>query len=173
MNLPDTVNDSRIRALMEPFGPLSKIVLRPDHQGAIVEFMDTSSSGKAALEIEGYELLPNTRLHVGTVKELLSSKPEKKSSRLIIGKQVNGLLPQATVPIRRPQSLRKGGLGNRRGGIGLGHDAGLEKAESKSVDSKDDFPADESLRETQKMKPKSNADFRALISRNPATGSSH
>src|SRR6185437_3180380 len=64
MNIPDTVNDARIRALVEPFGQLIKIVLRPDHQGAIVEFADVNDAGKASLALEGKEIVPGRPLHV-------------------------------------------------------------------------------------------------------------
>src|SRR5262245_41310103 len=58
MNIPDTVNDARIHSLVSPYGPIVKIVLRPDHQGAIVEFLDVNDAGKASLELEGREIIP-------------------------------------------------------------------------------------------------------------------
>merc|ERR1711939_315697 len=47
MNIPDTVNVARVNAIVEPYGELVKVVLRPDHQGAIVEYADAASAGKA------------------------------------------------------------------------------------------------------------------------------
>ena len=35
LNVPDTLNDTRVRALAEPYGELVKVSLRPDHQGKI------------------------------------------------------------------------------------------------------------------------------------------
>src|SRR5438034_10029515 len=71
MNIPDTVNDARIHSLVSPYGPIVKIVLRPDHQGAIVEFLNVNDAGKASLELEGHEILPGRPIRVGSVPEML------------------------------------------------------------------------------------------------------
>src|SRR5690606_27954044 len=31
LNLPDTINDARLRSILDPYGPLHKLTLRPDH----------------------------------------------------------------------------------------------------------------------------------------------
>lgn len=119
LNVPDTVNDSRIRALAEPYGALVKVVLRPDHQGAILEYQDTASAGKAGLGLEGHELVPGRKLGIGTVQEMLHQKAEVKSDRIGAGgtKKVEPGLHalQGAVPIRRPVQPRRGG----KGGLGI------------------------------------------------------
>lgn len=106
MNVPDTVNDARIRALTEPYGRLIKVILRPDHQGAIVEYADVNEAGKASLELGGQEIAPGRRIQVGTVPEMLRQRAERKGATL-----------QPTT-VRRPQQPgrgRRGGLGVKRG----------------------------------------------------------
>ncbi|OJJ48740.1 hypothetical protein ASPZODRAFT_1663690 [Penicilliopsis zonata CBS 506.65] len=82
MNIPDTVNDARIRTLVEPFGKLVKVILRPDHQGAIVEFADVHNAGKASLGLEGHEIAPGRPIHVGTVPEMLKQSADRKVDRV-------------------------------------------------------------------------------------------
>ncbi|PGH23538.1 hypothetical protein AJ80_02318 [Polytolypa hystricis UAMH7299] len=121
MNVPDTVNDARIRALVEPYGPLVKIILRPDHQGAIVEFVDVNDAGKAALRLGGHEIVPGRTLHVGTVSEMLKQSAERKIDRIQVGKQKATVMAHSAAPIRRPGqpgSGRRGGLGIKRGPMG-------------------------------------------------------
>ncbi|KAL1968177.1 hypothetical protein VTN77DRAFT_2012 [Rasamsonia byssochlamydoides] len=122
MNIPDTVNDARIRSLVEPFGTLIKIILRPDRQGAIVEFADVNDAGRASLELEGHEIAPGRKIHVGSVNEMLKQSAERKVDRIQIGKQKDQkttVMLQPAGPIRRPAqpgSGRRGGLGVKRGG---------------------------------------------------------
>ena len=140
MHVPDTVNDARIRALMEPYGTLTKIVLRPDHQGAIVEFAHTKDAGRAALGVEGKEIVPGRTLVVGSVRELLSQLAERKElDRPATGKRAAGgkttsksrgggstgaAAIHQPAPIKRPAQPGarrggRGGLGIKRGGVGL------------------------------------------------------
>lgn len=139
MNIPDTVNDTRIRTLVEPFGKLVKIVLRPDHQGAIVEFSDVRDAGKASLGLEGAEISSNRKIHVGTVSDMLKQREEKKDGRQQPIKEASAqggsstststaAVPNTlfqTGPIRRPQQPgrigRRGGLGVKRGGFPTAH----------------------------------------------------
>ncbi|KAI9800664.1 MAG: hypothetical protein M1825_003986 [Sarcosagium campestre] len=136
LNVPDTVNDARIRALVEPYGPLTRITLRPDHKGAIVEFTETSAAGRASLGLDGHEIAPGRYLGVGTVKEMLGQKAEYRKDRLDAprserkrdGKDAKpppGLAMFQSGPIRRPTQIGarrggRGGLGAKRGGGGLG-----------------------------------------------------
>ena len=124
MNLPDTVNDSRIRSLAEENGKLVKIVLRPDHQGVILEYSDASDAGKASLAFEGYEIVPGRRLRVGSVPEMLREKAEIKVDKIQVGKakkepkiQNGSVGLQSAGPIKRPgqQGGRRGGLGQKKG----------------------------------------------------------
>ncbi|KAI9667028.1 MAG: Splicing factor [Trizodia sp. TS-e1964] len=184
LNVPDTVNDSRIRAIMEPYGTLTKIVLRPDHRGAIVEFKETNDAGRASLGIEGFELEPGRPLSVGSVTQLLRERPEFRPSRgtayfshtprsgtMAAGKDKNSLLPQAAV--RRPVlantgKAARGGLGvKRRPGLGF---RSLAPATEKPA------TADESTRggeasveagpkSADATAARSNADFKALYAK--------
>jgi squamous cell carcinoma antigen recognized by T-cells 3 len=157
MNVPDTVNDSRLRAIAERYGDLVKIVLRPDHQGAIVEYANAHNAGEASLGLEGHEITPGRNLRVGTVPEMLREKAEKKSDKIQVGKAkkdnpvsiVASLQPSG--PIRRPgqQAGRRGGLGQRRG---LGFAASNTKDENASVNG-------------SSQGGKSNDDFRELLNK--------
>ena len=161
MNVPDTVNDARIRALVDPHGKLIKIILRPDHQGAIVEFADVNDAGKASLELEGQDIGNGRKLHVGTVPEMLSQKPEKKGDRASNPKAKPPTLLQPTGPIKRP--VQPGARGGRRGGLGIkrGSMAPSASSRSESVGT-----AEEETKASNSEKPqKSNDDFRSMIQR--------
>ncbi|OJD14676.1 hypothetical protein AJ78_05000 [Emergomyces pasteurianus Ep9510] len=147
MNIPDTVNDSRIRTLVSPYGALVKLILRPDHQGAIVEFLDVNDAGRASLGLDGHEIAPGRRIRVGGVGEMLRLPAERKVDRILVGKErekmekkgkdtvaVSGpgigdgagkkkmvMMKQPVGPIRRPgQPGVGGGVGSgRRGGLGV------------------------------------------------------
>ena len=165
LNVPDTVNDSRIRALAEPYGVLVKVVLRPDHQGAIIEYRDTASAGKAALGLVGHEVVSGRKLGIGTVQEMLHQKAEFKSDR--IGTAGSKKLEssshalQGAMPIRRPtqpSSRRgggKGGLGIKRREPMLGLSVSAEE-EQKGQTSDDGVKG-------SNQRPKSNADFKAMF----------
>ncbi|KAL8756257.1 MAG: hypothetical protein Q9184_004562 [Pyrenodesmia sp. 2 TL-2023] len=169
LNIPDTVNDARIRALVEPYGPLVKIVLRPDHQGAEVEFKNVSDAGKAALGIDGHEITPGRSLRVGTVGELRKQKAEKRRDKFGGNddpKRNTTAGLQSNVPIGRPRQIgisrgRGGGLGVKRDGansiIGLGRPQSNEAAANH--DSKDTSSAQAG----QAGQAKSNADFRNMM----------
>ncbi|GAB1200198.1 hypothetical protein APSETT444_009565 [Aspergillus pseudonomiae] len=167
MNIPDTVNDARIRALVEPYGKLIKIVLRPDHQGAIVEFADVNHAGRASLELEGQEIAPGRKLHVGTVPEMLKQSAENKDDRIpppSKPKEKQGAFLQAAGPIKRPQ--QPGSRGGRRGGLGVkravprGEHNGEKTMTTTTMMTTDSAPSVEG----GKTK-KSNDDFRAMIQR--------
>lgn len=165
LNVPDTVNDSRIRALAEPYGALVKVVLRPDHQGATLEYRDIASAGKAALGLDGHELVPGRKLGIGTVREMLHQKAEVKSDHIGTGDSKKSVLGsnalQGAGPIRRPtqpNSRRgggKGGLGVKRRGLGLGVSASVEGGQNKQT-------PDEKV-DVSDQRPKSNADFKTIF----------
>lgn len=166
LNVPDTVNDSRIRALAEPYGALVKVVLRPDHQGAILEYKDTTSAGRAALGLEGHELVSGRKLGIGTVREMLQQKAEVKNDRIGTSgakkAEPSSHALQGAMPIRRPtqpNSKRgggKGGLGiKRRGPNVLGLSASAEGGQKEQ--SSDD------MANGSDQGPKTNADFKAIF----------
>ena len=173
LEVPDTINDSRIRTLTEPYGSLIKIVLRPDHQGAIVEYTDTVSAGKAMLGLDHFEIMPGRRIRTGSVPELLRQKAEFKSNKFNAqGPQgpATGLLHPSSMPIRRPgqpgaRRGGKGGLGLKHSGVGLsGARAGTGKNASPGAEAVGDSARDQRTA-MQDVKPRSNSDFKALFSR--------
>ena len=164
LNIPDTVNDARIRALTEPYGELIKVSLRPNHQGAIIEYKSEASVGRASLALEGHEIAPDRKIRIGTSSELNQQKAEYHSDRISVGaaaKTTNAQL-QGPTSIRRPgqpgtRRGGKGGLGIKRGGVGLSGSRAKHNAEAK----------DEEINGTGegegKGKAKSNADFKAMF----------
>jgi hypothetical protein len=187
MNIPDTVNDARIRSLVSAYGPVVKIVLRPDHQGAIVEFLDVNDAGKASLELEGREIVPGRPIRVGHVPDMLKQPAEHKIDRIQIGKQreKSSMIRQPADPIRRPQQPgRRGGLGVKRGAINTGGstatamtkrdaDNGSRKRGELEHEPVNPVPLSSSERAEQRTM-KSNEDFRAMLQRqkpgSPASG---
>ncbi|KAG5519387.1 hypothetical protein PMAC_002013 [Pneumocystis sp. 'macacae'] len=75
--LPDTVNQTRIEDVFKAYGDISKIELRPDHQGAIVQYKNASDAGKAAMALDGYTF-SDKKIRIVTVETLLQHKPKKE-----------------------------------------------------------------------------------------------
>jgi RNA recognition motif-containing protein len=155
MNIPDTINDARVRAIVEPYGDIVKVVLRHDHQGAIVEYVEVASAGKAALALEGHEIVPGRKLRTGGLKDLFAEKGEHKVEKILVGKDAkpaSATFMQPAAPIRRPVAGGRGGLGTKRG---LGFAAPKKQVPAVAV------PAEQDGDSTKAAK--SNADFRALF----------
>ncbi len=108
--VPDTINEARIRALAERVGPVRKVILKTNHQGALIEFETVPAAGKAAIELDGFEISQERRIAVTSQKDMLSQKPEKKVEA--IGKALKSF---PGLPPKRPTQVpRKGGhLGQR------------------------------------------------------------
>ena len=162
MNVPDTVNDARIRALAEPYGELVQLLLRPDHQGAILEYRDVASAGKAALGLEGQEIAPGRNIKTGNVAEMKRLKAEHKVDRIVVGSGKPSAALQPGAPIRRPNQPGarrggKGGLGIKRGGVGLSGDRA--KPHGEDIDGSGEMNGDAE----ENSKPKSNSEFRAMF----------
>lgn len=181
MNIPDTMNDARIRAMVEPYGALVKVILRPDHQGAIVEFVDVNDAGKASLALEGVEVEAGRKIRVGNVGEMLKMAPETRMDRIVVGggAQKGDLTDksgpsktslQPTAFIRRPGNAGAGPGRGRRGGLGFSsrprakddEKVGGGEGEQKDTDGVDGGPTVTVDAEDGKAK-KSNQDFRAMI----------
>jgi len=166
MNIPDTVNDARVRALAEPYGAIVKFTLRPDHQGAIIEYSDVAAAGRASLGLENHEIVPGRKLRTGRVKDLFQEKSEIRTDRIQTGTGAkkppaatgSGFM-QPTIPVRRPGSGIRGGLGTKRG---LGYSPALAKKPSSGEEhaNGNGTGADEN---EKKVQPKSNADFKAMF----------
>jgi squamous cell carcinoma antigen recognized by T-cells 3 len=168
LDLPDTVNDAKVRSLCEPYGPLRKIKLLHDHQGAIVEYVNVGDARKAGLAIDGREIIPGRRIRIGTVAEMLKSKEEFKHDKLTERKKPSSgsTGPQATLKlasgfVSRPAQAGaarrggRGGLGFRTGKVGTGGSAPGTGDKSSSTDKTETTAPSESK--------KSQADFRAML----------
>lgn len=175
MGVPDTINDARLRALVEKHGDLTKLTLRPDHGGAILEFIDSANAGKAQLSLDGAELEGRT-LRTGSVATLFKEESEVKIDRI-------DAKPSATVPAAKNQAskpamiappstfVRRPALGGGRGGKrGLGftkpiNSGSKQQGEGKSSTEKP-APTTNGEEQPAKAPKKSNADFRALLLNN-------
>jgi RNA recognition motif-containing protein len=159
LNLPDTVNDARIQALLENFGPLRKITMRRDKAGAMVEFVNLQDAGKVSMGIDCSSLGPEVR--IGTVEELIYRSKARSASDQP-PKPVTSFKPaQAGIsrPAQRGGQGRRGGLGFKRGG---GFSASSTSGAAKSSEGED--KAMTGTGETE-VKAKSNNDFRALFNK--------
>lgn len=114
MNLADTVNDTRLRTLFEPFGPLRKVTLRPDHQGAIVEYENVADAGKATLAMDRSNL-DGMNIEIGELADLMKRQPEKKITKGF----------QKAAPVLVPASVRNPAFAGRGGGAGQKRRTGL------------------------------------------------
>ncbi|KAI1320774.1 putative pre-mRNA splicing factor [Xylariaceae sp. FL0255] len=139
MDLPDTVNDARVRALVEKHGAVVKLVLRPDHAGAIIEFADASMAGHAALALEGTEIDFGHKIRTGSVQELFHGGKDKgdkqgtttpASFKTTASSSKNLMLPPPNV--RRPMVLGRGG--KKRGGLGFVAMARSDNTQNKKED---------------------------------------
>ncbi|KAJ9311073.1 hypothetical protein DTO271D3_8662 [Paecilomyces variotii] len=166
MNVPDTVNDARIRSMTEPYGKLIKVVLRPDHQGAIVEYADVHAAGRASLELEGKEIAPGRKLHVGSVPEMLKQKAERKTDRIQVGKQKDNVtvMSQPAAPIKRP--VQPGARGGRRGGLGVKRGGFPSAQRGERPEGADQAATAAAESKSGEKTTKSNDDFRAMIQGN-------
>lgn len=166
MNIPDTVNDARIRVLAEPYGEVVKISLRPDHGGAIVEFKDVASAGKANLGLEGKEIVAGRTLHIGTVNEMKQQKGDYRNDKIGVQDEQTSAGPilHGPMPVRRPtaQGAKRGG----RGGLGVKRAANGRHAPTSSKGiGVTEAETNGTAGPEGKAEPKSNADFRNMMLR--------
>jgi RNA recognition motif-containing protein len=150
LNLSDTVNIPRLEKLLEPYGTIKKISLRPDHGGAFVEFAEAKSVGTASLAIDGVEI-DGKKVQVGTVEELFKQEPEHKASK--IAERLKETATSKAPSFGSGFVSRPGQGGTRRGGR-LGQRKGLGFTRSKQEDG-------ESIQKSEEGK--SNAQFRELF----------
>lgn len=114
-NIPDTVNDARIRALTEPYGALRKITLIPKHGEVTVEFLDVKDVGKAELGLAGKEITKGVFVEVG---------PGVSSDDVGVVAAANGdagarkKTTQTMMPVVARRPAQAGGGASRRGGRG-------------------------------------------------------
>jgi len=122
-NIPDTINDARIRALVEPYGALKKITVRPEKHEAHVEFVNQADVGRAEMALQGHEIVKGVKIEVG----IPGKKDDGKSGGTGEGESKSGRAAPTSMPFapvtstRRPQQGqgKRGGLGVKRGGGGI------------------------------------------------------
>lgn len=154
LNVQDTVSAARLQKLVEQHGTIQRLSLRPDHGGAIVEFTEEKTVGLASLQLDGQEL-DGLKIKIGTVEELLASKPIHKGvSKAVQPKKPGETTKEKANPFgsgitRRPRVI--GSQAGRKAGLG-------SKFAKKSADDQD-----QEMQDAQTKGKKSNADFRALI----------
>lgn len=113
-NVPDTVSDARIRTAMEQYGPITKIQLRREKGGAIIEFANLKDAFKVRSGVDVSSLGPETS--TGDVGDFLA-KPKKPKAGPENGTGTGSSSRPAFAP---PQATRPGlGRGGRRGGLGF------------------------------------------------------
>lgn len=161
LNIPDTINVERVRALVEPHGEIVKLTLRLDHQGAIIEYADAASAGRAALALENHEIAPGRKLRTGGMKDLFEQKDEYRTDRIQVGqgaKKASGpAFIQPNAPVRRPAPSIRGGRG------GLGQKKGLDYVAASAPKADATVDTAGSSADTGEKKAKSNADFKAMF----------
>lgn len=109
LHLADTVNDTRLRSLFSPFGTLRKVQLRPEHQGAVVEYENVADAGRAALAMQGREVDGMT-LRISDLEELMKETPRGRVLKGFVAAPRKAL----GAPVV-PASGRGAGRGGRRG----------------------------------------------------------
>ncbi|OAP65642.1 hypothetical protein AYL99_01614 [Fonsecaea erecta] len=149
-DVPDIVNESRIKSVAEKIGPVRKVTLKTNHSGAFIEFQNIPDAGRAMMELDNLEITPGRHIRVTTEKDMLQQKPEHKTEQFARRPAPNAAKPTSG-PIKRPAQpgvRKKGGhLGQRS----IALHAANEKESSSAADTE---------KESGK---KTNDDFRNMI----------
>ena len=145
-NIDETVNDARIRVAMEKYGPITKIQLRREKQGAIIEFKDVKDAFRVRTGVDVTSL--GAEASTGDVTDLLARQNNRK-------KNAGGSAAPAFRPaFAPPQASRPGaGRGGRRGGLGFKR-GGFTPSSVR---------ADASAGPAAEAPKKSNSDFRSML----------
>ncbi|KAI6768234.1 hypothetical protein HG530_006243 [Fusarium avenaceum] len=154
MGLPDTVNNARVRALVEPLGAIVKLIVSPGNGGAKIEFADAATAGKASMKLNSIEF-EGHKLRTGTLDELRHAKAEHVEDRIVYGKKEKTKDqkpkhpgPSSSMLMPPPTTVRRPVLGKPGPRRGLGFKLSVAKAAQNG-------DADTSA--------KSNADFKAMF----------
>lgn len=163
MDIPDTVNDARVREIVEPLGGLKSLVLRPSHGSARLEFEDAASAGRAALQLDGYSL-DGRKLRTGAVQELKFAKEEFRTDKIVYGvgtkKDDTAKTSAAHKNTLAPSLVKRPVLGKGGAKRGIGFIPKKGTGSSTNVNGIDSEA-------TQPMK--SNADFRTMFLKGDAS----
>lgn len=155
LNLPDTVNDARLQAAMEAHGPLVKIQMRRQDNGAIVEFANVNDAFNVRQGVECSSLGPDVR--TGDVGELLAKVKKRQGAQ----DPADSTMTDRTM--RPPPISRPGQRGGRRGGLGFKRGGGFGARGGDSADGDAN---------NAKAGAKSNADFRSIFEKGKETAPS-
>ena len=183
LNLPDTINDTRLREVFGKYGPLRKVQLRLEHGGAIVEFVEVKDAGKAELGLVGYKFSRGMEgMRFGRLEDLMKQKGVvKKEAEAVLKKEEKEkekgkgkgkekgkekdkdkdkeAVPQVMFASRSVVGAApaRGGMGagRRRGGLGF---VGGPLRKEKEAEKKDGVDS-----AALAPKVKSNADFKAMF----------
>ncbi|KAF4966150.1 hypothetical protein FSARC_6149 [Fusarium sarcochroum] len=155
MGLPDTVNDARVRALVEPLGAIVKLTVLPGNGGAKIEFADVASAGKASLQLDSMEF-EGHKLRTGTLDELRQAKAGHAQDRIVYGKKdkdkeqrPKGAGASSATLMPPPTAIRRPVLGKPGPRRGLGF--------------KPSGPKPAQNGDSEALSKKSNADFKAMF----------
>jgi RNA recognition motif-containing protein len=155
LNLPDTVNDTRIRSEMEKHGSIIKIQLRREQDAAIVEFADIKVAFKVRAGVNCSAL--GEKVRTGDVAEIFAKGKKKTTDGSATpapspATGFGGLRPAAVSRPGQQRGGRRGGLGFKRGGFG---GVGATTAKSDAAPAENNADSASSAR--------SNADFKAMF----------
>lgn len=151
LGLPETVNDARVRALVEPLGTMIRLALKPANGGAQIEYADEATAGKAALKLDGLEFEEGVKLRTGTIEELRLAKSVHKDDRIQYGSKPEPSKPSklmAPPTVRRPAQK----IGGPKRGLGFVASKKSTEGGAKTEPSTNGTAA-----------PKSNAEFKAMF----------
>ena len=149
INLPDTVNDARIRSEMEKHGQIVKIQLRRDRNAAIVEFADMKAAFSVRAGVDVSALGEGVK--TGEVAVIFAKVKKNQDGPAVPAVGFGGMRPAAVARPGQQRGGRRGGLGYKRGGFG-----GVGAAKSSGA------PADGETNGAA-APARSNADFKAMF----------
>ncbi|EME46210.1 hypothetical protein DOTSEDRAFT_78563 [Dothistroma septosporum NZE10] len=159
-NIPDTVNDARIRTTLEKYGAILKIQLRRDKAGAIVEYESVKDAFNVHQGVDVTSLGPEAKtgdvgdlLALGKVKKRPASSATIGSSNAPARNASLAFVPSAASRPGRGGGNR-GGIGGRRGMLGFKRGGGASNTAAPSASSAPSADADGK---------KSNNDFRSML----------
>ncbi|KAM0277309.1 hypothetical protein ACHAQH_005900 [Verticillium albo-atrum] len=162
LDIPDTVNDARVKEIVEKIAGFTSLILQPSHGGASIEFEDAASAGRAALQLDGY-LLDGRRLRTGSIDELRHAKGEMRTDKIVYGAGTKKNAAKGSAsnskPLFAPSTVRRPVLGKGGAKRGLGFVASKGAAPSKA-----NGATFTTLEGDAPPKPmKSNAEFKAMF----------
>ncbi|KAJ3942621.1 Splicing factor [Colletotrichum fioriniae] len=173
LDIPDTVNDARVKEIVEKVGGFKSFVLQPSHGGAKIEFEDEPSAGRAMLQLDGY-ILDGRKLRTGSVEELKRAKGEFRTDKIVYGTGGKKQTDKASAPkktgtgpafIPPSTAVKRPVLGGaKRGGLGFMPKALSVREGGPAANPQPESKANGTGVEMETRKPmKSNADFKALL----------